>query len=44
MTSDLSDGAHGLGPTLPEDESLVRVKILGGLDETEVYSGFVPRP
>lgn len=44
MTSDLSYSAHGLGPALPEDESLVRVKILRGFDETEVYGGFVPRP
>lgn len=44
VTSDLSDGAHGLGPALSEDESLVRVKVLGGLDEAEVYGGFVPCP
>ncbi len=44
VTSDLSDGTHGLGPAFSEDESLVRVKVLGGLDEAEVYGGFVPRP
>lgn len=32
----LCDGAHSFGASLPEDQFLVTVQVLGGLDEAEV--------